>query len=50
MPRTLYLADTSALSRFSKPIVAYAAAPLIAEGRIAVCAPVSSQVNRTGGL
>lgn len=40
MPRTTYLADTSAFSRLAKPIVASAAAPLIAEGRIAVCAPV----------
>ena len=45
MPRTLYLADTSAFSRLSKPIVASAAAPLIAEGRIAVCAPVMFELG-----
>lgn len=45
MPRTLYLADTSALSRLSKPIVASTAAPLIAEGRIAVCAPVAFELG-----
>ena len=45
MPRTLYLADTSAFSRLAKPIVASVAAPLIAEGRIAVCAPVMFELG-----
>ena len=45
MPRTLYLADTSAFSRLAKPIVASAVAPLIAEGRIAVCAPVMFELG-----
>ena len=45
MPRTLYLADTSAFSRLEKPIVASAAAPLIAEGRIAICAPVTFELG-----
>ena len=45
MPRTIYLADTSALSRLSKPIIASVLAPLIAEGRIAVCAPVAFELG-----
>ena len=45
MPRTLYLADTSAFSRLEKPIVASAAALLIAEGCIAICAPVTFELG-----
>lgn len=38
--RAIYLADTSAFARLTKPNVAAAIAPLIARGEIALCAPV----------
>lgn len=38
--RATYLADTSAFTRIGKPHVAAAMAPLIADGRIALCRPV----------
>ena len=40
MARAAYIADTSVFARLSKPVVAAAVAPLIAQGRVAVCAPV----------
>ena len=40
MARAAYLVDTSAFARLGKPHVAAAVAPLIAEGKIALCAPV----------
>ena len=40
MARATYLADTSVFARLSKPTVAAAVSPLIAEGHVAVCAPV----------
>lgn len=40
MARARYLADTSVFARLSKPSVAAVAAPLIAQGRVAVCGPV----------
>lgn len=40
MARATYLADTSVFARLSKPVVAAAVAPLVAQGRVAVCAPV----------
>ena len=40
MPRARYLADTSLFARMSKAIVASAVAPLVAQGQVAVCAPV----------
>ena len=40
MARATLLADTSVFARLSKPSVAAAVAPLIAEGHVAVCAPV----------
>jgi predicted nucleic acid-binding protein len=38
--RAVFLADTSAFARVSQPAVAAAFAPLVAQGRVAVCAPV----------
>jgi predicted nucleic acid-binding protein len=40
-----YLADTSVFSRLSKPAVAAAFAPLVAEGRVALCAPVAFELG-----
>ena len=40
MARATFLADTSAFARVSQPAVAAVFAPLIAQGRVAVCAPV----------
>ena len=40
MARLQYVADTSVFARLSKPIVSAAFAPLVAEGRIGLCAPV----------
>ena len=45
MARAVYLADTSAFARLSKPRVAAAVAPLIAEGSIALCAPVAFELG-----
>ena len=43
--RAVYLADTSAFARLSKPHVAAAVAPLVAEGSIALCAPVAFELG-----
>ena len=40
MARAVFLADTSAFARLSQPSVAAAFAPLVAQGRVAVCTPV----------
>ena len=40
-----YLADTSVFARLAKPSVAAAFAPLVAEGRVAVCAPVAFELG-----
>ncbi|MFI5266296.1 MAG: PIN domain-containing protein [Chloroflexota bacterium] len=45
MARELYVADTSVFARLSKPVVAAAFAPLAAEGKIAVCAPVAFELG-----
>ena len=45
MARATHLADTSAFARLSKPAVAAAVAPLIAEGRIALCPPVMFELG-----
>ena len=45
MARAAYLADTSAFARLGKPHVAAAIAPLVAEGRIALCAPVAFELG-----
>ncbi len=45
MARAVYLADTSAFARLGKPHVAAAIAPLVAEGRIALCAPVAFELG-----
>ena len=45
MARTDYLADTSVFARLTKPTVAAAFAPLAAEGRVAVCAPVAFELG-----
>ena len=44
MPRATYLADTSAFTRLSKPLVASVMGPLISQGRIAICAPVAFEL------
>lgn len=43
--RAAYLADTSAFTRLDKPHVAAAVGPLIAEGKIALCAPVAFELG-----
>ncbi len=45
MARAAYLADTSAFTRLDKPHVAAAIGPLIAEGKIALCAPVAFELG-----
>ena len=45
MARAAYLADTSAFARLTKPDVAAAMAPLIAEGKVALCAPVAFELG-----
>ena len=45
MTRAAYLADTSAFTRLDKPHVAAAIGPLIAEGKIALCAPVAFELG-----
>ena len=45
MARAAYLADTSAFTRLDKPHVAAAIGPLIAEGKIAICAPVAFELG-----
>src|SRR5665213_3270258 len=44
MARPRYLADTSAFARLSKPGVAAAFAPLVAQGQVALCAPVTFEL------
>jgi predicted nucleic acid-binding protein len=43
--RTRYLADTSVYARLTKPPVAAAFAPLVAEGRVAVCPPIAFELG-----
>lgn len=45
MARAVYLADTSAFGRLHKPGVAAAMAPLVAQGRVALCAPVAFELG-----
>lgn len=45
--RASYLADTSAFTRLNKPHVAAAIGPLIAAGKIALCAPVKFELGFT---
>jgi len=45
--RAKYLADTSAFTRINKPNVAATIGPLIAEGSIALCAPVAYELGFT---
>lgn len=45
MGRATHLADTSAFARLSKPSVATAFAPLVADGRIALCSPVAFEIG-----
>ena len=47
MARATYLADTSAFARIAKPHVAAAIAPLIADGRVALCSPVAFELGFT---
>lgn len=45
MARGRYLADTSVFARLPKPAVAAAFAPLAAEGRVLLCAPVAFELG-----
>ncbi len=45
MTRAAYLADTSAFTRLSKPPASAAFAPLIAQGAVAICAPVMFELG-----
>lgn len=45
MARARYLADTSTFARLSKPAVFAAVAPLIAQGAVALCAPVMFELG-----
>ena len=45
MARAAYLADTSAFSRLGRPRVAAAFAPLVAQGRVALCSPVAFELG-----
>ena len=45
MARLQYLADTSVFARLSKPPVAAAFAPRVAQGRVGVCAPVAFELG-----
>ena len=43
--RLQYVVDTSVFARLSKPAVAAAFAPLVAEGRVGLCAPVAFELG-----
>jgi predicted nucleic acid-binding protein len=43
--QTRYVADTTVFARLAKPSVAAAFAPLAAEGRVALCAPVAFELG-----
>lgn len=45
MARLRYLVDTSVFARLSKPAVAAAFAPLVAEGQVGMCAPVAFELG-----
>ena len=45
MARATYLADTSVFARLAKPVVTATVAPLIAQGRVAICAPVMFELG-----
>ena len=45
MARTRYLADTSVFAHLTRPRVAAAFAPLVAEARVALCAPVTFELG-----
>jgi predicted nucleic acid-binding protein len=45
MPRASFLADTSAFARLDKPNVLAALGPLIAQGQVAICAPVAFEIG-----
>ncbi len=45
MARLRYLADTTVFARLAKPSVAAAFAPIAAEGRVAICAPVAFELG-----
>ena len=47
MARAAFLADTSAFTRLTKPHVSAAVAPLIAEGKVALCAAVAFELGFT---
>jgi hypothetical protein len=45
LARLQYLVDTSVFARLSKPAVAAAFAPLAAQGRVGLCAPVAFELG-----
>lgn len=45
MASTRYLVDTSVFARLTKPSVAAALAPLVAQGQVALCAPVAFELG-----
>jgi predicted nucleic acid-binding protein len=45
LPRAAFLADTSVFARLSKPAVAAAFAPLVAQGGVALCGPVMFELG-----
>ena len=45
MARAKFLADTSTFARLSRPTVTVAFAPLVAQGQVAVCAPVMFELG-----
>lgn len=45
MASTRYLVDTSVFARLTKPPVAAALAPLVAQGQVALCAPVAFELG-----
>lgn len=45
MPGARYLADTSVFARLTKPAVSAAFAPLVAGGRVVLCAPVVFEIG-----
>jgi predicted nucleic acid-binding protein len=45
VPGTRYLADTSVFARLTRPAVSSAFAPLVAAGRVVLCAPVEFEIG-----
>ncbi|MGH9071336.1 MAG: PIN domain nuclease [Acidimicrobiales bacterium] len=45
MGTTRYVVDTSVFARLTKPVVVAAFAPLVAQGQVALCAPVAFELG-----